>query len=402
MDIFRLAQKNIFQRRGRSFSCILIISISIAIFIVSQSLGESIKESANSEILQKTIQNEITVEAFEFGEDINYSDILTLEQISNVDYVTPVNSAFMGIKAVDTEFNKNIRAASCVGMQYETVENILLASDKNSEENYVIVPHIFEFEEGIYFGENLLGTKITFGYTDSEGANAGEIVYIERVVGAVYDEQYLSLAPNTILFQEEDLNEVIAGYLEVDVEEYVQGRAYEYVSVYVQDTDKIEETKNEIMKNGYKATTPGDKEGLTPGVVRYIVWIGGGIGGIILILGSISIMTLIAQATNQRKSEIGILKAIGFHNGHIRKLFSYEVLFLGVLGTLTGIVLGGVILAILNVKIAQEYEEILSIGIHLKSIAIGICLGIFVPYGITFLQIWKAGKIAPAIAMRKE
>jgi len=66
----------------------------------------------------------------------------------------------------------------------------------------------------------------------------------------------------------------------------------------------------------------------------------GALGGISLLVGGVGILTIMTIAVNERKSEIGLLRALGAGRRQILSLFIGEAIVLASLGGLAGLVLG--------------------------------------------------------------
>jgi putative ABC transport system permease protein len=66
----------------------------------------------------------------------------------------------------------------------------------------------------------------------------------------------------------------------------------------------------------------------------------GAIGGISLLVGGVGITTIMTIAVRQRRSEIGLLRALGTGRGLIMGLFAIEATMLGAIGGMAGVVLG--------------------------------------------------------------
>ena len=66
----------------------------------------------------------------------------------------------------------------------------------------------------------------------------------------------------------------------------------------------------------------------------------GAIGGISLLVGGVGITTIMTIAVRQRRSEIGLLRALGTERGWIMGLFAIEATLLGAIGGIAGVILG--------------------------------------------------------------
>lgn len=115
-----------------------------------------------------------------------------------------------------------------------------------------------------------------------------------------------------------------------------------------------------------------------------------GIAGISLIVAGILIMNVMLVSLSQRKTEIGLLKAIGATNQQITTLFLTESAFLSFYGAILGLIIG-----IGGNSLIVFYYPSFPIKTPLWAIFISIFIGIFT--GLTFgiLPAMKAAKVDP-------
>ncbi|MEI7891259.1 MAG: ABC transporter permease [bacterium] len=120
-----------------------------------------------------------------------------------------------------------------------------------------------------------------------------------------------------------------------------------------------------------------------------------------LIVGGVGIMNVMYVAVSERTFEIGLRKAVGANSNDIRNQFLFEAIFLTIIGGIIGIVLGfltsigfSYIIGLLGYK--------LNFSLTLNSIIIAV--GFSAATGIIFgyYPAWKASKLSPMEALRKE
>ena len=66
----------------------------------------------------------------------------------------------------------------------------------------------------------------------------------------------------------------------------------------------------------------------------------GALGGISLVVGGIGILTIMTIAVNERRGEIGLLRALGARQYQVLNLFLGEAMVLSAVGGLLGLLLG--------------------------------------------------------------
>lgn len=72
------------------------------------------------------------------------------------------------------------------------------------------------------------------------------------------------------------------------------------------------------------------------------------IGLVFCILGSLILYNTMSFSLYSRKFELGVLYAMGFSNGMLRKMFQWEVLIIVILGSLWGVAFGAICVALLG------------------------------------------------------
>src|SRR5581483_8906732 len=65
-----------------------------------------------------------------------------------------------------------------------------------------------------------------------------------------------------------------------------------------------------------------------------------GLGAVALLVGAVGVANIMIISVLERRSEIGLRRALGATRGHIRTQFLAEAIVLGLLGGATGVVLG--------------------------------------------------------------
>ncbi|MCR4742999.1 MAG: ABC transporter permease [Treponema sp.] len=120
------------------------------------------------------------------------------------------------------------------------------------------------------------------------------------------------------------------------------------------------------------------------------------IAAISLLVGGIGIMNIMIVTVTERKSEIGIRKALGASPADIRQQFLVESASITLIGGLLGIFLG--ILISLAVEYVQSNEFIINWGACLFSFVFSVFVGIF--FGLNPAS--RAAKLDPVIALSGE
>ena len=128
------------------------------------------------------------------------------------------------------------------------------------------------------------------------------------------------------------------------------------------------------------------------------------IGIIALFVGAVGIVTTLYTSVAERIKEIGTMKAIGAQSTNILSLFLVEALIIGILGGTLGIIvgisagygLGSVVGSPIPIfsDITPIYVPEDLVKVWALSVGLSIAAGIF--------PAWKASKLSPLIALRRE
>ena len=125
------------------------------------------------------------------------------------------------------------------------------------------------------------------------------------------------------------------------------------------------------------------------------------IGGISLLVAAISIFNVMMMSVTERINEIGILRSIGTKKREILRMFLYESIILGVIGSAFGGVLslfGGMMLVY---GMVGDLEYFLTPA-SLINVVYGILIGISVCILSGMYPAWKAANMDPITALRAE
>ncbi len=131
------------------------------------------------------------------------------------------------------------------------------------------------------------------------------------------------------------------------------------------------------------------------------------IGGVSILVGGVGIVTTLYTSVMERTREIGTLKAIGAKGRTILFLFITESFIIGVLGSTTGLLVGGLLASVLlpiiggfgggggNVpQITPVFVPETTVTIFLVGVLVSTIAGLY--------PAWRAARLLPIEALRKE
>jgi putative ABC transport system permease protein len=123
-----------------------------------------------------------------------------------------------------------------------------------------------------------------------------------------------------------------------------------------------------------------------------------GVGAISLLVAAISILNVMLMSALERREEIGVLRAVGYHRRDVLRLMISEAVLLGVVGAVSGAVVSVGLGAIINQLLLGDA---LAFSNSLYSnIALGISFGIGSALLSGLYPAWKAATARPVDALR--
>ncbi len=129
---------------------------------------------------------------------------------------------------------------------------------------------------------------------------------------------------------------------------------------------------------------------------RIFQWVMGSLAAISLLVGGIGIMNIMLANVAERKSEVGLRRALGATRGDVVRLFLSESTLLCALGGVLGLALG--------VGLALGIGELAGWSVAFQPLAFPLGLGVAVASGLVFgtVPARQAARLDPVLALRSE
>jgi putative ABC transport system permease protein len=183
---------------------------------------------------------------------------------------------------------------------------------------------------------------------------------------------------------------------------------YDSLFVAAESTDHVTEVEKEIRDIYGSDIGITTSQAILQSIGEFTAGFGTAISSIALVallVGSVGIVTTMYTSVTERTQEIGVMKAIGARDRNVLALFLTEAAIIGIIGASIGLaigVLGGYgVLSIFASNLLPSSSEVTpsyplsDLGrVWVISVGLSIAAGLY--------PAWKASKLSPIVALRRE
>jgi len=323
----------------RSFLTALGIAVGIASVVLLTSIGEGVHRFVLSEFTQfgtnliavtpgKAMTTGMSGAIISNVRPLSMDDAIALEKIPKVVGVVPFVQGNAPV-----EFGKRTRRTYIFGVGPEVplvwqmevkTGRFLPDDDPRAARSFVVLGS--KVRDELFGSKNPLGRRVRIG---------GERYAVIGVMGSkgqmlgfdLDDAVYIPAARALGMFDRESLMEIDLLY-----------------AADVRAKDIVKKVKAHLMarhgEEDFTITTQEQMLDVLGSVLNILTLAVGALGGISLLVGGVGILTIMTIGVNERKAEIGLLRAIGAVRGQILALFLGEAVVLSGIGGLAGLVIG--------------------------------------------------------------
>jgi putative ABC transport system permease protein len=128
-----------------------------------------------------------------------------------------------------------------------------------------------------------------------------------------------------------------------------------------------------------------------------------GLVGLTLLVGMAALAVSGSRAVVERRQQIGMLRALGFRRRHVQLIFLLEALLIGLMGTALGLGLGLILCRnVFAVDFFSQFQSGLVLVVPWRTLALICGAAVLASLVAAVLPAWRAGRVAPADALRYE
>ncbi len=190
-----------------------------------------------------------------------------------------------------------------------------------------------------------------------------------------------------------------------------RGRRFDRIDLTVKDGARVEDVKKKIegmLGPSFQVESPSARGGQFESISHVYALTANITSAFALFIGMFLIYNTFQISVTQRRSEIGILRALGATRGQIRTLFMGESVLAGLIGSTLGVLLGIGIARLMLGYIGSLLGEVFGIAEKAKEIStnpalilFAIVLGVITSVVAAFIPARNAARVDPVQALQK-
>jgi putative ABC transport system permease protein len=334
--IFKLGVRNIVKRKG--YAAIVILGLMVGTGVISSSLviGDTMNNMIESEILKSLYTTDEVVQGLKPTGEADYFNESVFNDLNNridkeyIDGLSPQISDHVAVLNLNSNLSEP--SVNFIGIDFGHAQNFGSFIDQEGEDvttldsNQIMIGEKIakdlDAEVGqkvIIYGITLKTFTITHILKEKERAGAGDSIYVSiEVAQEVLDEKG---SINQILISNRG-----SVYEGMDYTDDVNG-AFDKVGISNNLEFKIVEIKKDVLEEG--------KKNIQQLSSLFTVF-----GTFSIIAGVILIINIFVMLAEERKSEMGMSRAVGMKRKHLKRMYLGEGTVYALIASFVGVFFG--------------------------------------------------------------
>ncbi len=385
-ESIRMSWENIITNKLRSFLTMLGIVIGVAAIIalitIVQGATSSITDQVTSLGANKVT---INVSGTAVKQGLNDEDVRSIESLENISGVSPTVARKMGV-ASGSAVVEDVTVQGNNEEYFRNNEDLLLSGreintlDLENRSQVAVIGS--DLVDGLFYGTDPMGKEILL-----EG-----ITYSVIGILAPSDDFGSSSTDSTVIIP------YTTAMRSMGISEIRSLDAFlidtTIADATVMEIESVLDASFNYKENAFVVFNMGDMISSFETITTMMTLLLAGIAAISLVVGGIGIMNMMLVSVTERRTEIGLRKALGATPGTIQAQFIIESIFLSLIGGATGLLVGVLIALLTSSFIGTEF----SIAPSTIYIAIGFSAAVGILFG--FMPARKASRLNPIDALR--
>ena len=436
-DMIKMALRNLWKRKLRTFLTILGVIIGTASIVVMVSIGIGMNESFQRQVEEWGSLQVINVYTvgnnryyYEEEESSNQKDkkeateitastIEEFKKIPHVEAATPIMSEYMSFvagKYVTDASVQGIDPTSMEKMGYKIEEGRLLQEGDNKT-------LVFGSDVINSFYNPKLSWRMRYNSPSPEVDIFNDKImittdwnygtkYADKSIKPIKAEAVGILSGGSdsynVFMPIKELEKIKIAQAEYEAKKYgnrnaekVKKGVYDTAMVKVDNMNNVKEVQESIKNMGFRASSLTDELETMKETTKMLRMMLGAIGAISLIVAAIGITNTMVMAIYERTREIGVMKVIGASLADIKKLFLTEAAFIGFAGGLAGILVSLGASKIVNIFAIKTNSNMLS-SIPFWLCGASLVFATFIGIAAGYLPAKRAMKLSALSAIKTE
>ncbi|OQA53257.1 MAG: ABC transporter permease YtrF precursor [candidate division WS2 bacterium ADurb.Bin280] len=351
--LFRLASKNLFGHRLRTFLTVtaMIIGVGAIVFLVGFAFG-----------IQKLVESEVTgANAYELIDiGTGNSQIIKLDK-SSAEKI----SAISGVESVEVIVNaagktKDLNEQEIDLAFFGTTKNYLEWSSQNKFAGDSL-SQASSLSDAGNFNPNEKSVLVNESLSEKLGVAQDKLIGSKILLDIIITKELTSdNKSQTYLDQEFTISGIIrdngtpSAFTNLQILEDYGASGYSQAKIKTKQPQEVEVIRKQVENLGFKTQYVGETIDQVNQVFNFFKIILGSFGMIAMIVAILGMFNTLTISLLERTKEIALLKILGMRKKDIRKSFLLEAGLISSIGALAGILLGFAIGILIN-NILNQY-----------------------------------------------